>query len=130
MANFPNLKTNGASVEINRETAFLNKMIKSLSQEGWDLRRLLAASPCGLCTPLRIQDFYNYAWFKYYFAITLNVCLSHELKGGEKHANLDSPITKFLEENKHINAHKQPLYRCLKSVNTCFIPIDRISTFL
>ena len=81
MANFPNLKTIGASVEINRETAFLNKMIKSLSQEGWDLRRLLAASPCGLCTPPRIQDFYNYAWFKYYFAITLNVCLSHELKG-------------------------------------------------
>ena len=128
MANFPNLKTNGASVEINRETAFLNKMIKTLSQEGWDLRRLLAASPCGLCTPPRIQDFYNYAWFKYYFAITLNVCLSHELKGERNIANLESPITKFLEENKHINAHKQPLYRCLKSVNTCFISIDRIST--
>ena len=49
------------------------------------------------------------------------------VEGGEKHANLESPITKFLEENKHINAYKQPLYRCLKNVNTCFIPIDRIS---
>ena len=83
MANFPNLKTNGASVEINRETAFFEQNDKKFVTEGWDMRRLLAASPCGLCSPPRIQDFYNYAWFKYYFAITLNVCLSHELKGRE-----------------------------------------------
>ena len=128
MANFPNLKTNGASVEINRETAFFEQNDKKFVTGGlrpektfgcvsmWTLYSSSYSRLLQLCMVQVLLCNYSQRMFKPW------------VEGGEKHANLDSPITKFLEENKHINAHKQPLYRCLKSVNTSFIPIDRIST--